>query len=429
MRELSTGFIPDRDYRNLAIASESRINTPIGASDVLLGISDRPYGAAGFYNVPLGIPSWERDKGWLAAWTQPIGSQTTADFGYRRHTDEYVYVKTEPSLYENNHVATYYQAALRRFDKIGENMRIYYGMDGIREHLDSNNLGIRTRDQGGAYASFDARALKRFSFTVGAREELYTGGQQVFSPSVSGAYWVSSRVKLRASVSHGFRLPDFTELYYSDPGTLGNPNLKAETSWSYEGGVQAALGYGIILDADVFHHHDDNVIDYAGAPGAIQVAQNIHDLELHRRGSFAALPAAPPATLRAELYGDPWRRSTAARPGLPLRLQLSGQRRRGDVVEQNPGRLRFALPRDGRAAVPGRKHSDPGCLSAGGVDRGTPVPIPEAIRAADQPHRHQVPRVAYGQRGRNSARGTADAGTWIHRRSGSAMEGKVTSYS
>ena len=317
VRELSTGFIPDRDYRNLAIASESRINTPIGASDVLLGISDRPYGAAGFYNVPASFGSWERDKGWLAAWTQPIGTQTTADFGYRRHTDEYVYVKSDPSLYENNHIATYYQAALRRFDKIGENMRIYYGMDGIREHLDSNNLGIRTRDQGGAYASFDARALKRFSFTVGAREELYTGGQQVFSPSVSGAYWVSSRVKLRASVSHGFRLPDFTELYYSDPGTLGNPNLKAETSWSEEGGVQAALGYGIILDADVFHHHDNNVIDYAGAPGAIQVAQNIHTLNF--TGAEVSLRCQLPHRQRFELSYTGIHGAEAPLPGLVYR--------------------------------------------------------------------------------------------------------------
>jgi outer membrane receptor protein involved in Fe transport len=321
VRELSTGFIADRDYRNLAIASESRINTPIGASDVLLGISDRPYGAEGFYNVSLGIPSWERDKGWLAAWTQPIGSQTSVDFGYRRHTDEYIYVKPEPALYENNHVATYYQAAVRRFDKIGENMRIYYGMDGIREHLDSTGtfggLGIHTRDQGGAYASFDARALKRFSFTVGGREELYTRGQQVFSPSASGAYWVSSRVKLRASVSHGFRLPDFTELFYSDPGTLGNPNLKAETSWSYEGGVQAVLGKGFILDADIFHHHDRNVIDYAGAPGARQVAQNIHDLSF--TGAEVTLRCQLPHRQRFELSYTGIHGSAAPLPGLIYR--------------------------------------------------------------------------------------------------------------
>jgi iron complex outermembrane receptor protein len=274
VRELSTGFIPDRDYRNLAIASETRINTVLGASDMLLGISDRPYGADGFYGVPLKFASWERDKGWLAAWTQPIGTQTSADFAYRRHTDEYIYIKSIPSAYENNHVTSDYLGALRRFEKIGENMRVYYGMDGLREHIDSTNLGVHTRDQGGVYASFDARTLKRFSFNVGVREELYTAGRQVFSPSVSGAYWVNSRVKLRASASHAFRLPDYTELYYSDPLHVGNANLKPETSWSYEGGVQLALGRGLTVDAGVFHHRDKNVIDYARTDAAVALNPN-----------------------------------------------------------------------------------------------------------------------------------------------------------
>jgi len=283
VRELSTGFITDREYRNLAIASETHINTALGASDVLMGITDRPYGASGFYGVPASFPSWERDKGWLAAWTQPIGTQTSADFAYRRHTDEYIYIL--PDSFENNHVTTYYEASVRRFEKIGENMRVYCGADGVREHIDSSNLGIHTRDQGGVYASFDARALKRFSFNAGVREELYTGGQQVFSPSVSGAYWLNSRIKLRASASHAFRLPDYTELYYSDPIHLGNPNLKPETAWSYEGGLLLALGRGITASADVFHHRDQNVIDYARTdaaatlnPNTPYVAENIHNL-------------------------------------------------------------------------------------------------------------------------------------------------------
>jgi iron complex outermembrane receptor protein len=303
VRELSTGFIEDRDYRNLAIASETRINTALGASDVLLGISDRPYGAAGFYGVPLDTMSWERDKGWLAAWTQPIGTQTSADFGYRRHSDEYIYVKSDPALYENNHIDIDYQAALRRFEKIGENMRVYYGVDGLREHIDSSNLGNHTRDQGGAYASFDARALRRFSFNVGVREELYTAGRQVFSPSVSGAYWVNSRVKLRASASHAFRLPDYTELYYNAPGTLGNPNLKPETSWSYEGGVQAALGRGMTAEAGVFHHRDHNVIDYAlstlAPPNTPYMAENIQNLNF--TGAEVSLRWQLPRQQRIEL--------------------------------------------------------------------------------------------------------------------------------
>jgi iron complex outermembrane receptor protein len=281
-RELSTGFIADRDYRNLAIASESGIDTPLGRSDVLLGISDRPYGAQGFYG---NYPSWERGKGWLAAWTQPIGTQTNADFAYRRHTDEYILRRSNPSIYENNHVTEDYQATVRRFEKIGDTMRVYYGVDGLRESIDSTNLGVHQRDQGGVYASFDARALKRFSFNAGAREELYTGGRQVFSPSVSGAYWVNSKMKLRASASHAFRLPSYTDLYYSDPSNIGNPDLKPESAWSYEGGVQISLGHGMVVDADVFHRRDHDVIDYVRTnaavdlnPNAPYIAENIHNL-------------------------------------------------------------------------------------------------------------------------------------------------------
>jgi iron complex outermembrane receptor protein len=316
VRELSTGFIFDRDYRNLAIASETHINTRLGASDVLLGISDRPFGADGFYGVPLNFPSWERTKGWLAGWTQPIGTQTSADFAYRRHTDEYIYIKSDPSIYENNHIDTDYQAALRRFEKIGDTMRVYYGVDGLREHIDSSNLGIHTRDQGGVYGSFDARALKRFSFNVGVREELYTAGRQVFSPSVSGAYWLTGRVKLRASASHGFNLPSYTDLYYSSPSTLGNPLLKPETSWSYEGGAQASLGHGLVLDADVFTHRDHDVIDYARTdaavvsnPDAPYMAENIQNLNF--TGVEASLRWQLPRQQRIELAYS-WLRGTGA---------------------------------------------------------------------------------------------------------------------
>ena len=275
-RELSTGFIENRDYRNLAAASETGINTPLGRSDVLMALSDRPYGAQGFYGT---YPSWERDKGWFAAWSQPIGTQTSASFAYRRHTDEFILFRSDPSIYENNHVDDSYQTALRRFEKVRENMRVYYGVDALRESINSSNLGRHQRDQGGAYASFDVRALRRFSFNVGAREELYSGGRQVFSPSVSVSYWVNARLKLRASVSHAFRLPTYTDLYYSDPTDLGNPNLKPESAWSFEGGVQVSLSRGLTVDADVFHRRDRNVIDYVRSnPNAPYMAENIQNL-------------------------------------------------------------------------------------------------------------------------------------------------------
>ena len=263
LRELSSGFTADRNYRNLAFGAETVFTTAAGRSDVLLGLSDRPYGAAGFYGVPSSIPSFERDKAWFAAWSQAIDKQTSASFAYRRHTDEYIYTLQDPSAYENNHIGEDWQASLRRDDRLAANTRLYYGADALREHIDSNSLGIHTRDQAGFYLSLDARSLRRFSLTAGVREELYTAGRQVFSPSISGAYWLTSRLKLHASASHAFRLPDYTELYYTDPIHLNDPNLKPETSWSYEGGVQLTLQRGLTAEATVFQHRDRDVIDYA----------------------------------------------------------------------------------------------------------------------------------------------------------------------
>ena len=79
--------------------------------------------------------------------------------------------------------------------------------------------------------------LGRFSLSVGAREEVLSGGTSVFSPSVAAAYTLNKTIRLRGSAGHGFRLPTYTDLYYSDPATVGNPALKPESSWSYEGGL------------------------------------------------------------------------------------------------------------------------------------------------------------------------------------------------
>lgn len=314
-REHSTGFRTGRDYRNLALSAETGIRTTLGRSDLLLGLTDRPFGAAGFYGVDAAYGSWERTKGWLAALTQPLGTQTTASFAYRRHSDVYIYVKSAPSLYENNHVATDYQATLRRFEKLASTMRLYYGADALREHIASSNLGLHTRDQLGLYASFDTRAWRRFSLTAGAREELYTGGRQVFSPSLSGAAWLNAHLKLRASLSHGFRLPDYTQLYYHDPSHVANAALKPEQSWSGEGGLQLFLASTVTLEATVFQHRDRDVIDYVRPAGSAAAYQAANLQRLNFTGAELQLRWQPTRQQRIKLAYVGTHGSTPRAPG------------------------------------------------------------------------------------------------------------------
>jgi iron complex outermembrane receptor protein len=261
-RESSDGFMPDRNYSSDALASESWMNIAgANTTDILLGASDRPYGANQFYGP---YDSWERTKGWFAAIQQRLGEHSSASFAYRRHTDLFVLLLDDPNYYRNNHVTGAWQTALRRADSFGSNTTLSYGLEADGDSIDSSNLGRHARNEGAGYANLSLRSLKRFSVNVGAREQSFSGGDSVFSPSVAAAYALTSTLRVRASVGHGYRLPTYVDLYYSDPTTIGNANLRPESSWSYEGGLDWSPSKApVTLTATGFSLRQKNGIDYS----------------------------------------------------------------------------------------------------------------------------------------------------------------------
>jgi iron complex outermembrane receptor protein len=263
-RDTSNGFMADRNYSSNALASETWLNLlPLGTTDVLLAGSDRPYGANQFYGA---YNSWERTKGWFAAIQQQIGKKTSASFAYRKHTDLFVLLLDRPNYYRNNHVTGAWQSALRRADDFGANTTVSYGLEANGDSIHSSNLGVHARNQGAGYVNVSLRSLKRLSLSLGAREQVFTGpaGGAVFSPNAAAAYALTGTLQLRGAVGHGFRQPTYTDLYYTDPTTVGNANLKAERSWSYEGGVDWTPGHApVTLTATAFSLQQRDGIDYS----------------------------------------------------------------------------------------------------------------------------------------------------------------------
>jgi iron complex outermembrane receptor protein len=258
-RDFSSGFISDRDYRNLSLTSMTHWKTSAGATDVTLAHNDRPFGADQFYG---NFPSWERTKTWLGSIRQELGERTDASFGFRRHTDLFVLYRDRPDVFTNRHAVEGFQAAVRRSDPIGPNLKVFYGLEGYYDSIASTNLGNHDRGRAAGYVGVDARALKRFSLSAGVREEIYGRRESQVSPTVSGGYWVSSRFRLRASLSRAFRLPTFTDLYYHDPANVGSPDLRPERAWSYEGGADVYLAGNVRASLTVFHRRERDGIDY-----------------------------------------------------------------------------------------------------------------------------------------------------------------------
>jgi iron complex outermembrane receptor protein len=258
-RDFSTGFRPDREYRNTEAFSRTGFSTVLGNTEILMGISDKPFGADQFY---CNCNSFERTKAWFTGLRQGIGKNTEFDFGYRRHTDEFVLLLSDPTFVPvNNHIDESYQIALRRRQELSANSTLSFGGEGFRDSIDSNDLGQHARARGAGYVNLDARALGRLSLSLGAREEFY-GSDAEFTPSVAAGYSLSTGWRLKGSVSRAFRIPTYTDLYHSDPFNSGNPNLKPESGWSYEGGVAWNPGGRWKGEATVFHSQQSNVIDY-----------------------------------------------------------------------------------------------------------------------------------------------------------------------
>jgi outer membrane cobalamin receptor len=261
-RDTSDGFVVDRNYSSNALASETWLSLlPFGATDVLLAASDRPYGANRFYGP---YNSWERTKGWFASLQQQLGERTSASFAWRRHTDLFVLFLDRPNYYRNNHVTTAWQSALRRADNLEGNTTLSYGIEANGDSIHSSNLGIHARNQGAGYANLSLRSLKRLSLSIGAREQVFSGGDSVFSPSIAAAYALTGTLRARASIGHGYRQPTYLDLYYSDPTTIGNSALKPESSRSYEGGIDWTPARApLTLTATGFSLHQKNGIDYS----------------------------------------------------------------------------------------------------------------------------------------------------------------------
>lgn len=263
-RTFSTGFMPDRDYRSESASSDARLTSALGETEILLAGSDQAFGANQFYG---NYNSWERTKGWFASAHQAFGRKTDAAFGYRRHTDNFILLRNDPGAYANQHIVSGWQAVLRRKQPIRSSASLFYGVEAQGDSINSNNLGIHARNRGAGYIDLDWRPARRATVSAGLREEILSAGaQSVLSPDLAGSLWVGQSFKLRAATGYGFRLPTYTELYYSDPTRIGNAGLQPESAWSAEVGMDWYPNANTAASVTVFYERQHHTIDYVRAP-------------------------------------------------------------------------------------------------------------------------------------------------------------------
>ncbi len=144
-----------------------------------------------------------------------------------------------------------------------------FGFEGIFDNTNSAVWGNHDGFILAGYVQDEISLIPKITMTMGARFDHHsvdTGEEDnQFNPKLGLNFKPTLLTTVRASVGRGFRAPTmaemFTETFTAGFKVIRNPNLKAESAWSYEIGINQILNQHFIFDLAFFHNDYKNFIE------------------------------------------------------------------------------------------------------------------------------------------------------------------------
>jgi iron complex outermembrane receptor protein len=228
------------DNNRIFYNGDFRINDK-NSIQLLGGYNYSNFGANGYYASPGDKQSQEIVQTGLVSLssTHKMGIFTLSPrISNRYDDDDYRYLRYNIDKYRSRHYTNAIMAELNSAvkTKIGE---FGLGVESRFESINSSNIGKHDRNNSGISAEYKGFFWKKLVVNAGAYVNYNSSfGWQVY-PGADLAYLFLPGWKLSASAGSGQRIPSFTDLYLNQkPGNVGNPNLKPENAWQYEGNIQ-----------------------------------------------------------------------------------------------------------------------------------------------------------------------------------------------
>jgi iron complex outermembrane receptor protein len=230
-------------------------------------LDSRKFAAQNFYTglvIDTATESVQSSWNQLRVNYQKEKNSLSVRIGHKTSEDEY---KLNPSFAANQNRAKLVQGLFVFDHKFTDNSTLVSGVQFQNRSIRSNDRGNHEVDQAAVFSMLQHNFGNLFISPALRLEWDERAGSELV-PQVNASYRLNN-LHLRGSAGRTIRQADFTERYnnYNRPlvtgGRIGNPDLEAESSWSYEGGLDYLIGDQLKISSSYFYRRYKGLIDWA----------------------------------------------------------------------------------------------------------------------------------------------------------------------
>ncbi len=261
----SDGYRDNSDYKNYNYFVKGVFNKKKQPIEVIATFFDKKFGAQNFYTpTSWGFNEYEETQSSLLSASSTFKNQKfkiTPRVYWKRGQDIFLLKREDPSFYRNLHIT----------NKVGVEMNASYisdlgitgfGVDVSRVSISSNNLGDRNRIMANLFLEHRFKALNdKLDITPGVAVTYFSDFKFHAFPGLDLGLQLSENFKAYGNLGITYRIPTYTDLYYNDSSTSGNPNLKPEEAFAQEIGLKYN-SERVTTSVAIFNRNATNLIDF-----------------------------------------------------------------------------------------------------------------------------------------------------------------------
>jgi vitamin B12 transporter len=260
----SEGYRVNSDYDNSNLFLKSVFNKKEQPIEMIATFFERKFGAENFYTTNPSFNEYEETQNSLIAFTTTFKSKKLKiqpRIYWKRNQDIFLLRRFEPEFFRNFHIT----------DKIGAEANASYtselgitgfGVDVSKIYLRSNNLGNRNRFMTNVFLEHRLQLLdNKLDITPGVALTYFSDFKFHAFPGLDIGFDITSNLKAYGNIGYTYRIPTYTDLFYSDPRTNGNPDLEPEEAFAQEVGIKY-ITPKFRATLAVFNRDAENLIDY-----------------------------------------------------------------------------------------------------------------------------------------------------------------------